>query len=160
MTADPNWPYPPDEMQAHKIAFAAAYLRFPGDASAAAFSIERHPGRAYWICQNWAMDDSVLALMGKSLEEVGDRAAVPTKEQFAAQIWKDAMEVRGTNRLEYYELFAKIMGFVAKPADTVVNNNIVSVNRVIMMPHAKSMDDWEIGLKAQQARLINASTVN
>lgn len=157
---DKDWPYPESEMEERREAFAFAYLRNPDNPSAAAREIEKHPGRAYWIFQNWAFDETVLALMGKTVAELGPKATIPTKEEFASKLFRDANEIGDPEiRLDYMELFAKVMGYVEKPG-TIVNNNVLTSNRVLLMPSSASSEEWEAKLKAQQTRLIDAAAEN
>lgn len=152
--------YGPDEIEKVKRAFAAALLKTPMDPVRAAASVEPRSAYVNFILANWQFDPDVQEYMRQLREDKGAEAAIPSKEEFAAQLYKDANECRDkSTKLDYMKLFAEVMGFKVKPAETIINNNnTVDNRRVVMMPPPPSIDDWEAAAIESQAKLVNAAS--
>ena len=110
----PTEMYPPEVAKPLKRLFAHTLVRFPDNPYEAAREIEQHPGKAHWIATNWVEDEDVLQERSKLIAERGPIAKVPTKEEFAAEIYLKARKIKdGTKeQLQYYETFAKIMSYL------------------------------------------------
>lgn len=114
------WNEPNPSMYSQEVAaplkklFAAALLRMPDNPFAAAREVETHAGKSAWIAQNWVEDEEVLAEKARLIAIRGPIAKVPTKEEFAAEIYMKATKIKdGTKeQLQYFETFAKIMNYI------------------------------------------------
>lgn len=125
-----------------KKLFAAAWLRQPDNPFAAAREIEEHSGKAIWIAQNWLEDETVLAEKTRLKAMLGPIVTVPSKEQFAADIYSKKCKDDAT-QLRYYEFFAKLMGYIDADTKGGVNVNILNQQKVLAVPMATSEDDWQ-----------------
>lgn len=151
--------YDADEALKKKREFAAYFLKSPQDPYAAALATDPRPQYAIWITNTWQFDAEVQSFMKELRDEHKSAATIPTKEEFAALLISDAQKCRNSSdRLDYYKLFGSVMGYIEKPAGTVVNNNTVVDNRkVIALPSAPTIDDWETQAEIQQMKLINGT---
>lgn len=97
-----------------KKLFAQAWLRNPDNPFAAAREVETHAGKSDWIAKYWIDDEDVLAEKARLIAVNGPIAKVPTKEEFAAEIYLKATKIKdGTKeQLQYYETFAKLMNYI------------------------------------------------
>lgn len=125
-----------------KKLFAAAWLRQPENPFAAAREVETHPGKAVWISQNWLEDETVLAEKTRLLALMGPLVTVPSKEQFAAEVYAkkckdDAVQLR------YLEFFAKLMGYIEEGKGSGVNVNILNQQKFMPVPAFASEDEWQ-----------------
>lgn len=126
-----------------KKLFAAAWLRQPDNPYAAAREVEQHPGLAVWISQNWLEDETVLAEKTRLLAVMGPLVSVPTKEQFAAEVYAKKCKDDAT-QLRYYEFFAKLMGYVDdKSGNGGVNVNILNQQKFMAVPAFSSEEEWQ-----------------
>lgn len=125
-----------------KKLFAAAWLRQPDNPYAAAREVEEHPGKAIWISQNWLEDPAVLDEKTRLKAALGPLVAVPTKEQFAAEVYAKKCKDDAT-QLRYYEFFAKLMGYVEDGKGSGVNVNILNQQKFMPVPAFASDDDWQ-----------------
>ena len=148
--------YPPGpETDKLKKAFAAAFLRNPMDAYAAARTVETHIGKASWIAANWIMDAEVLAFMTEMQSTAGVTSMLPTKEEFALQVLTASHDVADkADKLKYLDLFAKVMGFVEKPGNGGVHVGTMNVNKVMTRIAFESPEAFERAAMARQARLV------
>lgn len=152
--------YDAEETLKKKREFAANFLKSPLDPYAAAYATDPRPQYAMWITNTWQFDADVQTFMKELRDEHKTAASIPTKEEFAALLIADAQKCRNSSdRLDYYKLFGSVMGYIEKPAGTTINNNTVVDNRkVIALPPAPSVDDWEVQAEIQQMKLINGTT--
>lgn len=151
--------YSTEETEQKKQEFARNLLLTPTDPYAAALRTDPRANFAIWITNTWQYDSEVQAHMKVLRDEHKSRAALPTKEEFAEMVIIDAKDTRNSStRLELYKLFASVMGYIEKPAQTVVNNNTVVDNRkVIALPEHKTIDNWESEAVTQQMKLVNGT---
>lgn len=149
--------YAPDEMTEMKRRFAAALLLTPTEPDRAVASIEPRTAYANYILEHWQLDAEVQEFMRVAIVDQGSAGAhIPSKEEFAAQLFADARECKTKDlKLDYLKLFASVMGYVVKPAETAITNNVVVDNRkVIMIPEPPTdIDAWEASVMADQAKL-------
>lgn len=124
-----------------KKLFAAAWLRQPDNPYAAAREVEDHPGKAIWISQNWCEDDDVLNERTRLKTALGPIATVPTKEQFAAEVYAKKCKDDAT-QLKYFEFFAKLMGYTDDDKGGV-HVNILNQQKVLAVPMASNEDEWQ-----------------
>lgn len=138
-----------------KLKFAKAYARNRDDAYAAARTIEADYGRAQHMAMNWISDPIVLEYLAETEDD--DAEALPTKDEFAAELLRQARETKSSAvKLDYMKLFATVMGFVEKPRDNSPQVNVAIVNKVMRMPRSSTDDEARQRIAANQARLINA----
>lgn len=105
--------YPAETATLLKKLFAAAWIRVPDNPFAAAREIEQHPGKAMWIASHWVNDEDVLQERTRLIAVLGPIAKVPTKEEFAAEIYQRACKLKeGSDQLKYFETFAKVMSYI------------------------------------------------
>lgn len=125
-----------------KKLFAAAWLRQPDNPYAAAREVEARPGVAAWISQHWLEDEDVLAEKTRLVAALGPLVTVPTKEQFAAEVYAKKCKDDAT-QLRYYEFFAKLMGYVDEGKGNGVNVNILNQQKIMPVPAFSSDDEWQ-----------------
>lgn len=84
---------------------------------------------------------------------------VASKDEVLARIW-DLSEVGfPSDRVKALELFSKVAGYL----ETGKNNTTVNISpamKVMEVPVSKSDDEWEEGLKKQQAALMDHGTTH
>lgn len=136
-----------------KKLFAAAWLRQPDNPFAAAREVEEHSGKAIWMAQNWIEDDIVLAEKTRLKAALGPIATVPTKEQFAAEIYARKCKDDAT-QLRYFEFFAKLMGYT-DDKEGGVNVNILNQQKVLAVPMTSNEDEWQTIAQAHQRELAS-----
>lgn len=145
-----------EETDALKLRFAKAYARNPKDAYAAARTIEADYGKAQHMASNWPSDPIVLEYLAEQSEVDPDK--LPTKDEFAAELLKQARETNSSAvKLDYMKLFATVMGYVEKPREATTNVNVAVVNKVMRVPRSRTDDEARERIAANQARLINAT---
>jgi len=154
--------YTSDEIQDKKRAFALAFMRYPTDPARAAREVETRSAYISFILNNWQFDDEVQAYMLEIREQsrnTGTAPELPSKEQFAATLWKEAQECRTKDtKLDYLKLMASVMGYIEKPSNVTNINNTMDNRKVIVLPaKATSLDDWAANAKQQQARLTSGA---
>lgn len=150
--------YPTDEeLQAKKREFAAALVRDPWHRDAAARFVEQRDTHIAFILNNWQFDSDVNRYMREIHDEQKTEALVPTKDEFAAQVWRDALQCPHKDmKLDYYKLFASVMGFVEKPGGNAGPVTNIANQNVLVLPPTQSADNIEARLIEQQRNLINA----
>lgn len=146
----PYRPYATPELElAKKYLFAAAWLRSPTDVLKAANEIEpEHAARAIWITQNWQLDPVVIAEKERLLELAGPIARVPSKEEFALELYKLANDpaTKSTgDKLAAYRFFAELMDYTQKAGSggTNININNQLTAKIMAVPIASSDEQWE-----------------
>lgn len=152
--------YEPAEERTLKIAFAAAYLRNPNDAYAAARSVEPHAGKAAWIAANWTFDPLVMEAQAEFQQKSGAASMLPSHDEFSLKLYREIdTTTDAETKLKYYKLFAESMGFIRKPDENRNGSGMnVFMNKVMVVPVASTADDWEAQATGQQAKLLaNAS---
>lgn len=151
--------YTEEEAKKLKQQYALALLKTPNDTYAAARTIEAHPGKASWITINWTYDEEVLAIQGQAQKEFGPSAVLPSQDEFAVILLKDAQSIKDDEtRLKYYKLFADVRGYITKEGSNVTNNNL-TVNKVMAYPITGNVDAWEKHAIAQQDNLLKQANV-
>lgn len=141
-----------------KRAFAVALTKNPANAFLAALAVEPDTGKALFISQAWVGDPEVLAYQAEVVEEFGDDLDLPNKTELLRKIIARADNCPLDEEAhKYYKLYADIRGYIEKPQNNV-NNNIVSVNKVMIVKDHGTNEDWRKKAAEQQRALINAST--
>lgn len=142
-----------------KRAFAAAMLRTPHDAFAAAKSITPDYGKASFIAHNWKFDPLVMAVMADIQSKLGADASLPSHAEYALLIYNDLQNVTDPDtKLKYYKLLGEVQGYVRKADDgpRVQINNY----KVMAYPVAASDDAWERHAMEQQRNLVIDAQAN
>lgn len=149
--------YTAEEEKAKKEAFARALMRNPMFPDKAAREVESRVTHISYILTHWQYDAEVNRLMAEVLETEGVRAKVPTKDEFAASLITEANECRDKEtKLDYYKLFASVMGYVEKPSATTINNTVNNVkSNVLVLPERKSPKEIEARVIEQQRQLTS-----
>lgn len=145
-----------------KAQFALELLKDPSDPFKAALRVfGENTGMALLASNRWPDDPEVLAITQKAVEELGDMHFLPSKADLARLAWNLANNERvdTDNRLKAMRLYGDIRGFIEKQG-TVINNNVLTNNKVMVVKDHGTVEDWERGLLQQQNRLISdADTV-
>ncbi len=116
--------YPEEVAYQLKMRFAAAWVRMPENPYAAAREIEQDFAKVEYIASRWIDDETVLQEKARLLAELGPIAKVPTKEEFAAELYARACKLKeGGDQLKYFETFAKVMNYIEKDNGLTINNN-------------------------------------
>lgn len=151
-------PYTSEEIIAKKREFAAAFLQFPNDPSRAASMIEARVAHKSYIVLYWPHDAEVQVFMNEIMKSKGAVASVPEdKYQFARQIYLDALECKDKDtKLDYFKLFADVMGYIEKNKGTTINNNnnMIDNRSIMLMPDDMPLDEWEEMAMKQQQKML------
>ena len=112
--------------------------------------------RASYVAQHWIVDALVLSFKADLLEKHGARYFLPTKEEYARDVYDMATDERiePRDRLHAFEIFGKTMGYIEKPADTHIGDNNITLNRVMIIRDIPDSDKWEQIATKQQKRLM------
>lgn len=146
-----------EELQAKKREYAAALVRDPWHRDIAARFVEQRETHVSFILTNWQFDNDVNRYMRELHDAQKTEALIPTKEDFAASIYRDALLLRDAEtKLDYYKLFASIMGYVEKPGGNAVQTTNIAQQNVLIMPPSVNAESIEDRLIEQQRKLINA----
>lgn len=152
--------YEGEELINRKRIFAAALLRTPLDPMTAALATDPRRHYATVICNTWQYDADVQEHMREIEATAGAAARIPTRDDVASRLYTEATSIRDKDTaLKYYELLAKIMGYIEKPATQNVNvNNIMDNRKVVMLPATTSLDDWEAAAIQQQREITGVAS--
>lgn len=149
-------PYDDETALRLKQAFGQALLRHPFNPYAAAREIEptESNGRAQWIVNNWSNDPVVVAAMGERVADLGAKAGLPTKDEFALALWQTDVKDPET-KLRYLRTFAEVMGYIEKGGGININNNnqVINQPKIQRVPVFSSEKDWEARAKEIQGKL-------
>lgn len=149
-----------DKVKELKAKFAAALLRNPEQAFMAGQEVfGADTGKALYVAQNWINDDDVLAAKTLLLKSHGARAFLPTKEEYAREVWKTATDPKTPSDDKKYllSLYGDIMGYKQMAEKPGVNVNVMQQSVMVVKDHG-SDDDWERAAQAQQAALTRGKT--
>ena len=163
-----NAPFPirdGEDEAAMKLRYAELRVKFPStphhELVLTILTGDDNIGRAYQAAFAWDRDFDVLEAI-ENFKNGGysstDKA--PDKDEFCKEVLAYARtEEDAKAKLEAFKLYANMKGFIEKPGVTV-NNNTLTVNKVMKVSVASSDDEWERKVAAQQDRLINVTPVN
>ena len=164
MTNPPTVTNEVDEL-AQKKQFAIELLKDPSKPFIAACAVFRDDtGTALKIAGRWPTDPDVLRFQAEAVDAVGDMHFLPTKAEAARLAFSMASDDKATrdDRLRALRLYADIRGFIEKQSP-IINNNILTNNKVMVVKDHGSVDAWEDRLMQQQSKLIddaNAPRIN
>lgn len=140
-----------------KDSFAAALLRMPDDpfrAAAQIFGLDTI--RCLHAAQIWVNDPYVLTKQAELLETLGEDSFMPSKLTLARRVYELA-ENPSTDkreRIKAYELYANIMGMIAKQSLIGHQTNVMQNNRVMVIKDFGTDEQWEKATREQQTKLI------
>lgn len=142
--------------QKRKQQFARELLKSPQEGFKIAVRIfGDDTGRALEASHRWPHDPEVIGFMNMALEELGDLHFLPSKADAARAAWEISQDPRLAvdDRLKGLRLYSDIRGFIEKQG-TVINNNVLTQNKVMMVRDHGTNEEWENAAAAQQAKLI------
>jgi len=150
------------EEQALKVEFARMLLKTPEEAfKIALLMFPNNNNRALRVAMEWPTDEVVKAAQTELLNESGEDAFLPTKAEFARELLDKmhAAWIATEDYIKVAKLYADIRGFVQKPVQqTNIDLSNKVQNNVMIIKENGSDDEWEKGLREQQAALIDVST--
>lgn len=147
-----------EDDEAHKTAFAVAFLKTPDDAFKAACTVfPDDMGKALRAAHTWQKDSFVVYEMERLTGEDGEDAFLPGKAELCRKIWSKLNKefVDNEDFTKLAKLYADVRGFIQK-ADTTVN--VAVVNKVMVVKDLGSNEEWESKAERQQRELLNVST--
>lgn len=139
-----------------KKRFAVELLKDPNDPFKAALQVfGQDTGMALRASSTWPKDTVVLDYMQEAIGELGDLHFLPSKADLAREAWTLATSptVPVDDRLKAMRLYGDVRGFIEKQG-TVINNNVLTNNKVMLVKDHGSTDNWEERLIEQQAKLV------
>ena len=148
-----------------KKQFALALLKTPDDPFEAGIAVfGNNTGEALRVSRRWLDDPDVLRFKEEALKLVGEASFLPTKTQLAREAYKLAIDIKlhADDRIKAMRLYADINGYIEKNGP-VINNNILTTNKVMLVRDTGTTEEWENKMALQQSRLIedaNAERVN
>lgn len=159
------WPVPNlfpdnDETTAYKTRFAEELLRNPDQPFLAAQAVfGTDTGKALYISSNWLNDPFVEDEKIRLVKAKGQRAFLPTKEDYAREVWRLAMAERTPIEDKRYllSLYGDVMGYKQRAEQPGIAVNVNNHNRVMIVKDHGSDADWELQAQRQQHRLANES---
>ena len=143
-----------------KTKFAIASLKYPDEPFKAGLEVfGADTGRALYVAQNWINDAFVEQEKARLLQTKGARAFLPTKEEYAREVWKLAMAERTDPETKRHlmSLYGDIMGY-KQQAEKPGINVTVNQQRVMVYKDHGSDEDWERKAAAHQYNLANGVT--
>lgn len=135
---------------AAKTLYAAELLRTPHDPFKAALKVFPHHMQAcLWVMQAWVHDEFVLSEQRRLIEHFGPDHFLPTMQDLAHHVYATAVGASMTDdKIKAFELYAKIRGFINKPAEAA-NVNVNVSNKVLVIREYS-----EAEVEASQAKLL------
>ena len=140
-----------------KRRFAYLLLKYPNDPNRAAHALFGDDmGAVSRALAIWQHSPEILALKDKLVAELGAEEFLPTKEEFALEVWQHAQGIRSADeRTKALKLFADTLGFIDSKG---VNVNLTNIDSRVMVVHDHGTDDaWEAKLAEQQRKLVHGS---
>jgi len=142
-----------------KTAFAEALLRNPDNAFQAGTQVfGAETNKALFAATQWVNDDFVLHEKARLLKTSGARAFLPSKEDYAREVWKTATDPKCPieDKRGLLSLYGDVMGYkeaAAKPTGGITVNN----NRVMIVKDHGTDSDWERRAMQQQHALTRGN---
>lgn len=138
-----------------KRKFAELTLKGTSALEAAEIALDGDTGEALRVAQEWDDSDEIQQLREDIEAEHGEGAVLPSRESVALEVLQHA---RRTDNEDYktraYKLYCDMMGYIEKPAQTVVDNSTKTINHVMRVPLATTMDDFKAMSAGQQTKLL------
>ena len=151
-----------EETDALKTKFAIALLRNPDHPFQAGCEVfGEDTGKALYVANNWLNDAYVAEQQRNLLKEKGARAFLPSKEDYAREVWRMALDTRTPieEKRKFLDLYGEVMGFKERPQQSGINVNVTQ-NRVMIVKDHGTDDEWEQRAAAQQHRLANGDATD
>lgn len=140
-----------------KRRFAVELLKDPNDPFRAALVVfGENTGLALQASSRWPSDPDVLRFTEGAIEDMGDMHFLPSKADLARLAWNVANNERlpTDDRLKAMRLYGDIRGFIERQG-TIINNNVLTNNKVMLVKDHGTTEAWEQRLIEQQAKLIS-----
>lgn len=141
-----------------KTAFAIAWLREPEDAFKAAMVVFGMDTNAALLASTkWTNDADVLRIRDELLDEHGEDAFLPSKEDAIRLAWKMANnEYAGTkDRVAALHVFSELRGYITKGATNVnIDQSKTVTHNVLQVPMPATTAEWQEKAKVQQRMLV------
>jgi len=150
-----------DDVPALKTKYAEALLREPDNAFKAGCDVfGSDTGRALYIASKWINDEFVLREKARLIQGKGARAFLPTKEDYARELWKLATNERTPieDRKGLFALFGDAMGYREAPSKNT-GGITINNNKVLLVRDFGDDAAWEAKAAAQQHQLTNTVDV-
>ena len=150
----------PTEEQEQKRQFAIELLKQPTEPFKAAIIVfGDNTGRALEVSARWPHDPEVQTFMQQAVEDMGDMHFLPSKAELARHAFEIGRDpkVHVEDRLKAMRLYADIRGFIDKQG-TVINNNVLTSNKVMLVADHGSNEAWEQAALQQQQKLLDEAT--
>lgn len=143
-----------------KLAFAAQLLKIgknPNEAFKAALVIfPDDTSLALRAATQWVEDPIVIAEKARLQEEGGEEAELPSKVDLLKEIHDRAKAAPfSEDYARLMRLYMEVRGMLTKAQQNTGNTTMVQTTVMVLKDHG-SDDEWKAGIKAQQARLIDA----
>jgi len=145
-----------DAVRQLQTQYAEALLREPENAFKAATTVfGADTGRAVYVAAKWIADPFVISEKTRLLQSKGARFFLPSKEEYAREIWRTAIDNRtpAEDKRALLSLYGDVMGYKETPkkdGGIVINNN-----KVLLVRDHGTDEDWERKAAAQQHRLTH-----
>lgn len=146
-----------DDVPALKTKYAEALLREPDNAFKAACTVfGSDTGRALYAASKWLNDEFVLHEKSRLLQGKGARSFLPTKEDYARELWTLATNERTPieDRTRLFSLFGDAMGYREAPSKNT-GGITINNNKVLLVRDFGNDAAWEAKAAAQQHQLTN-----
>lgn len=136
--------YSPDELATIKRELASALMRYPMDPAKAVMEVEPRVTH-HSVLFRMQYDPEVNAYMSElRRSDLGVKSLLPTKEEFAATIYREGMSARTADvKLDYFKLLAQVMGFVETGKGSGNGNVAIAQQNVIVLPAKQDGKDFE-----------------
>lgn len=144
----------PEETLQRKRLFAELLLKNPSNPFEVALKVLSDTGEALRAANEWPADLFVIDYQKQLIKKHGDMAFLPNEVE-SARLADDMArgKVRATTeQIAALKLYTELRGWTGKAA-TINNNNVVQVNRVMVVKDHGTDDEWEAKAIRQQARL-------
>lgn len=136
-----------------KRLFAAAWMHDPNNVFDAARTIESDEHIAYQVAMSWPNDYHVILFKRELQAARGPLASVPSKEEFAAQVYREITNMKDRkDKLAFMHFFAKLMGYTEETKGIAIN--LGGGPRVMPVPVAASDEQWEAAAMRHSRTLL------
>lgn len=129
-----------------------------GDPGAAAFELFPDAdmrGYALEIAQKWPKDPYVIHARKQYERSVDPADVLPTAVEAGRELYERAMkETDNEVFIKLMNLYGKWQGFEKKPDEAGGNTNNTINNNILVLESHGDVDEWGVGIAAQQKRLM------
>lgn len=140
-----------------KTAYALFCVQHPDlhhDAGYHVFPGPQNAGRALQAYHAWRHDPFVRAEIER-LRGTGAAVTLPSKEEFAAEMWSRSKTADDKDAVKFAEVAGKVLGYIQTGSSVTVDNRTINVLKVpSRVSTVEEKADFAIRFKAQQTRLV------